>query len=108
MIGIHLNKDEMKQIRMIHYEPLFMNESHIIDNTIYDQKLQEWLDYQFGWKLIYRASEHDYTASSFHEYCDNKGPTLIVIKSSVGLIFGGYTSVHWTSDSICSFYTYDG
>ena len=107
MIGIHLNKDEMKQIRMIHYEPLFMNESHIIDNTIYDQKLQEWLDYQFGWKLIYRASEHDYTASSFHEYCDNKGPTLIVIKSSVGLIFGGYTSVHWTSDSICSFDTYD-
>ncbi len=95
----------MKQIRKISYEPLFKNESYIIYNYDFDKKLQEWLDYRFGWKLIYRASEHDYTAKSFHEYCDNKGPTLIVIKSSEGWIFGGYTNRYWSSDSIYSFET---
>ena len=46
-------------------------------------------------KSIYRASEHNYTGKSFHECCDNKGPTLIVIKSSGGWIFGGYTTQSW-------------
>ena len=39
-------------------------------------------------------SEHGYSAKSFHEYCDNKGPTLMVVKSSGGWIFGGYTTNH--------------
>ena len=100
MIGIFLSEVELKQIRKISYEPLFKNESYIIYNYDFDKKLQEWLDYRFGWKLIYRASEHDYTAKSFHEYCDNKGPTLIVIKSSEGWIFGGYTTKSWSGWSI--------
>ena len=100
MIGIYLSEGELKQIRSLHYEPLFKNKSHIIENDDYDRILQEWLNYSFDWKLIYRASEHGYTASSFHECCDNKGPTLIIIKSSGGWIFGGYTSINWTSDSM--------
>ena len=66
-----------------------------IVNQQYDGKLREWCgDYE--WKLLYRASEHEYTAKSFHEYCDNvRGPTLIVIKSSGGWIFGGYTTQSW-------------
>ena len=60
----------------------------------YDSKLREWLG-DYKWKLIYRASEHQYTAKSFHEYCDVKGPTLIVVKSTEGWIFGGYTTQSW-------------
>ena len=41
-------------------------------------------------------SEHGYSAKSFHEYCDNKGPTLMVVKSSGGWIFGGYTTESWS------------
>ena len=67
-----------------------------IVNEQYDAKLQEWLGNNCKWKLIYRSSEHDYTARSFHEYCDNKRPTLIIIKSSEGWIFGGYTTQSWT------------
>ena len=64
-------------------------------NQQYDDKLREWIgDYQ--WKLLYRASEHGYSAWSFHEYCDGKWPTLIVIKSTGGWIFGGYTTETWT------------
>ena len=45
--------------------------------------------------MIYRASEHGYTAKSFHNYCDDKGPTLVIVKSSRGWIFGGYTTQSW-------------
>ena len=63
-------------------------------NQQYDDKLKEWAG-DYKWRLIYRASEHEYTAKSFHEYCDDKGPTLIIIKSSRGWIFGGYTTQSW-------------
>ncbi len=62
--------------------------------------MSEWLGNDYKWNLIYRTSEHGYTAQSFHEYCDNKGPTLIVIKSSGGWIFGGYTTQSWNGDGI--------
>ena len=64
-------------------------------NKQYDDILREWLGNDYKWKLLYRASEHNYTSKSFHDYCDNKGPTLIVIKSSGGWIFGGYTTQSW-------------
>ena len=67
----------------------------ILVNQQYDSYLRKWLG-DHKWKLIYRASEHGYTATSFHECCDNKGPKLIVIKSREGWIFGGYTTQSWT------------
>ncbi len=66
----------------------------IINEEKYDAKLREWIG-DYKWRLLYRASEHDYTADSFHKYCNDKGPTLIVIKSSGGWIFGGYTTQSW-------------
>ena len=69
-------------------------------NQQYDAKLREWIGNDYQWRLIYRASEHGYTASSFHECCNDKGPTLIVIKSSGGWIFGGYTTQSWSGNSI--------
>ncbi len=72
----------------------FLPDTQIVSQQ-YDDKLREWLGNDYKWRLIYRASEHGYTAKSFHDYCDNKGPTLIVIKSSGGWIFGGYTTRSW-------------
>ena len=69
-------------------------------NQQYDAKLREWIGNDYQWRLIYRASEHEYTASSFHECCNDKGPTLIVIKSSEGWIFGGYTTQSWSGDGM--------
>ena len=78
------------------YSP-FLKES-IITEQQYDSYLKEWVG-DYKWKLIYRASEHNYTSSSFHRCCDSFSPTLIIIKSSEGLIFGGYTSRSWYSKS---------
>ena len=77
----------------------FLPNSHIVSQQ-YDEYLRKWFGTYYGWMLIYRASEHDYTASSFHEYCDDRGPTLVVIKSSEGWIFGGYTTQSWSENGI--------
>ena len=69
-----------------------------IVNEQYNDILREWVG-DYKWRLIYRTSEHGYTANSFHKYCDDKGPTLIVIKSSEGWIFGGYTTRSWKCDN---------
>ncbi len=66
--------------------------SFLLENSDYDDQLREWLGSDYDMKLLYRTSEHEYTASSFHNYCDDKGPTLVIIKSSGGWIFGGYTT----------------
>ncbi len=81
------------------------NPSEFLPNTQivsqqYDSKLREWLGNDYKWKLIYRVSEHRYTASSFHKYCNDKGPTLVIIKSSGGWIFGGYITQSWSGNSI--------
>ena len=46
------------------------------------------------WKLCWRASQDGWAADTFHSLCDEKGPTITIVK--VGrYIFGGYTSVSW-------------
>ena len=50
-------------------------------------------------KTLYKASENDYSASKFHQICDGKGPTITIIKSNYGNIFGGYASKQWPTVS---------
>ena len=59
----------------------------------------EWLGDQFQWRLCYRASKDGWHASDFHRLCDNKGPTVTLLK--VGeYIFGGYTDLPWAGKSL--------
>ena len=91
--SLDMNNEDVQDFFYPIYSP-FLNES-IINEEKYDDKLQEWLGNDYKWKLLYKASEHGYSAKSFHEYCDDKGPTLIIIKSSECWIFGGYTTKSW-------------
>ena len=47
-----------------------------------------------NYNLLYRASRNGWAASNFHSCCDNKGPTVTVVKSG-NYIFGGYTEHQW-------------
>ena len=40
-------------------------------------------------------SENGSKSEDFHKYCDNKGPTLILIKTIKNRIFGGFTPLSW-------------
>lgn len=48
--------------------------------------------------LIYRGSRDSFSAKIFHKKCDNKGPTLSIIKSEYGNIFLFYTDISWSSE----------
>jgi hypothetical protein len=50
---------------------------------------------QSQWLLLYRASRDGFSARDFHLNCDKLPNTLVVIKSSMGQVFGGYTRAAW-------------
>ena len=103
-LDINLSVNAMKDYLLQYSTSLFCYNSKLLENTNYDSYLREWIGDKKV-KLIYRASEHDYTAKSFHECCDDHGPTLILFKSTEGFIFGGYTTRSWkvgmTKNVIC-------
>ena len=45
--------------------------------------------------LLYRASEHGDKAKTFHEKCDNHQNTLILVETTKGVRFGGFTTKTW-------------
>ena len=47
------------------------------------------------WERIFRASEHNFKIAAFHEKCDNKEDTLVLIRTQFGKTIGGYTHYPW-------------
>ena len=54
------------------------------------------LNKNFYLELIYRVTRDGDSASDFHLKCDNKGPTISIIKTENGRIIGGYTTIPWS------------
>ena len=76
-------------------------ESMILTNEEHQQSLKGWLptDLVGEWRLLFRASRDGFASQTFHSKCDNKGPTITVVKSGE-YIFGGFTEQSWTSKNI--------
>ena len=83
------------------YQFYYLSNSIILINDI---KKQEYI---FNWiyektnqkrikpELIFRMSENGSSWEDFHKYCDDKGPTLILIETTKDKIFGGFTPLDW-------------
>ena len=56
--------------------------------------MEEWLDGLCKWRLCYRATRDGWSAQEFHACCDDKGPTVTLVKVGDN-IFGGYTDQSW-------------
>lgn len=48
--------------------------------------------------VLFVASSDGDEASKFHSLCDDQGPTLVVVETVSGVIFGGYADVSWRSE----------
>ena len=89
--------EENKQIK-IQIEEINNNSSYLINNE--ERKLiSNWIkpNTKISFKLLYKATIDGDLMSTFHKKCDDKGPTLIIIKSSKGKRFGGYNPLSWDS-----------
>ena len=56
-------------------------------------------------ELIYRGSRDGSTAKDFHNKCDNEAPTLCLYKNSKGNIFGGFTTIPWSSPKNSTYFS---
>ena len=82
-----------------HTEHTLQDSVIIGDNHTYFGMLSDWLkpvaQVNGHWILCWRASLHGWAAKTFHSLCDNKGPTVTIVKDTNNSIFGGYTSISW-------------
>ena len=98
----------------VHYEKITSNPfiptvlKHLIilfASTIFNSCILSWYqDFQFFKlistlnihikpKLLYKASDHGFDKTEFHECCDDHGPTITLIQSQNHNIFGMYVDV---------------
>ena len=60
--------------------------------------LKSYFDKTTLFKLIFVGSEHEFSSAKFHQFCDNKGPTLSVAKSEHDHVFGFFVEAPWESE----------
>ena len=56
-------------------------------------------------RLCYRASLHGWQVQKFHELCDGKAGTVVLVQVE-NWIFGGYTDQTWKGKIFYSFYPF--
>jgi len=68
--------------------------------------ISQWIQSSFTgarkdqqWTLLYKATRDGFMAADFHRLCDAKGPTVVVVRSDSGYIFGGFSPDNWNSPS---------
>ena len=95
-------KNPVKMIKF-HLQDTMDFDSVILGNSLENKKMiANWVSQvtkagQIPFKLLYRGSKDGFSAYTFHQKCDNKGPTVVIIKSNYGKVFGGFTDVAWDS-----------
>lgn len=68
------------------------------DLTDKDKKqLEKWIGGRQKFELLYKITRDGCSNATFHNLCNNKGPTVTVLYNTNQTVFGGYTSVSWNS-----------
>jgi len=64
-------------------------------------KICDWINREksFKFKLLYKGTTDGDTIDIFHNKCDNQYPTISIIESTDGQIFGGYTTKSWDKNN---------
>ncbi|KAJ5069952.1 hypothetical protein M0811_11464 [Anaeramoeba ignava] len=91
-----IQKEIQNQNSLIFKSNFGLNSSEIIKEFKYFKKLKEWInDNEFFSKMKkgYSAKKDGFDCKKWHNKCDNKGKTLIIIKTKDNFIFGGFTQV---------------
>ena len=94
------NNENEKPICEGEMNPILIQSSGIIKDDLFKQ-LNIWINPSKSLKfdLIYTASLNGDNAKDFHNYCDGKGPSLILCEEKYGHVFGAYLTVPFSSDN---------
>ena len=82
-----------------------LNSKIINGNEQYNEQLKEWINpsKKIKAELLYRLSENGNSKATFHELCDNKGPTLTLFHVDNGNKVGIYTPLSWDFHSCLNY-----
>ena len=96
---IQEEKENKKEEKKEEINQIINPKSQIINIELFNQ-LNNWIDPNkpLKFELIFTASKDGDSSEIFHKICDGKGPTVTLIKSKNGHIFGGYLTVPFSSD----------
>ena len=91
--------EEMEKLLLLPYI------EYVVKKELQKQKdmnrIKEWIspgkDIKF--KLLFKKSTDGNTTKDFHDHCDNKGKTLIIIETTEGRKFGGVTYDNWNTNN---------
>ena len=83
---------EIKKFKTAYFNSLILNETNRCDEFL--NKIYEWTGGK-KMELLYRGTRDGMSSDSFHNKCNNKGPTICVFKHEQGYIFGGYAATDW-------------
>ena len=81
-----------------------LQKSKIIEKKVdFIKSLKNWIcsneNLDLKCKLLYDAKKDGGLCTVFHQLCDNKGPTLIIIKTNDGKRIGGFTFKDWNKST---------
>jgi len=91
--NINSKWSEIKKVNT-NFFSIILNKTKRCDEFL--NKIYEWTGGK-NMELLYRGTRDGMSADSFHNKCDNKGPTISLFKHEKGYIFGGYSSTDWQS-----------
>jgi len=57
--------------------------------------INNWLGRNIQWVLRYRGTRNSFGSANFHSCCNNVGPTITIVRSTNGFLFGGYNPNAW-------------
>ena len=100
-INIHFDANQA----IIKYDKYNLNKSmEIYFSKILNENditlLKSWLPNKpSNINLLFDTQRDGDSSSTFHDKCDGKSPTLVVIKSKNGYVFGGYATSPWQANN---------
>ena len=66
----------------------------LIINWIKEKRKKEEINFE----LIFKMTENGSESKDFHQFCNDKGPTLTLMSTTEEKKFGGFTSLNWKSE----------
>jgi hypothetical protein len=84
-----------------HLDSVFFDSDILfIEHKNYGTLIKSWIGGNFTHaSLCWRATRDGWSSSTFHSKCDNKKPTVTLVKVG-SYIFGGYATVSWEGETI--------
>jgi len=108
-IEIKFNYDEQLNLLLEiiqEFGNISVNNDYSIDSELINENEQDsiinWIKEKINksrikFEKIFVMSVNGDSSKDFHKYCDNKGPTLTIVKTTKNKLFGGFTPLNWAT-----------